>query len=352
MPVKKKQHYVPKLHLRYFSNDPEKKTINAFLPESKKYLKNIPLKDQGQEDYFYGKGIDAENFLGIIEDVAAPILELINVEKKLPKHGTDPSFSLFYFTGIMSFRTKSAVDSLNEIINKSIQQFANYDDRLKSAKDQNIVFHHKEPALFNIALTSEIIPNAYDLNAKLLLNKTKVKFIASDNPVLMYNQYLEQKKHPYGHSGLLAKGLEIFFPISPEIMVVYYDDWAYKFGNKKEDVVQITEPGDITQLNLLQIINCNKIVFCSNGTPEPYMLKLTNKAKKHMGNDKICMNKINEFIDNEGNTHVQFHQFGIEPKINLNLSFVKILKKAKKHKLSNFVVQLRNESLRGSFEKA
>ena len=347
MPEKKKQHFVPKLHLRQFSNDFEKKRINVYLPDSKKFIRSCPLESQAQGDYFYGKDKVLEDYLGKLEDNIAPIIQAVINKEVLPEYNTHESFALFYFTIFMAFRTKFAAEKTNELLNKTIHEIAKFDQRLKAVSEKGLIFRHENPAAFNLAIADGLIHKAYDLSSVLLINNAKNKFITSDNPSVKYNQFLEKRRHPGGHLGLSAKGLQIFFPVSPRHMIVYYDKWAYKFGNRKDIVVYTKQTEDVDQLNLLQLINCTQTCYSSGGLSEVYLNVLGKKAIKYRGKEKVRITEVNKrWVDEKDQTHILYQQHGLEQKTKLELSFVKEPKHAKSHILNDYVVQVRHEHMR------
>ena len=347
MAENKKQHFVPKLLLRHFSNDTEKKLINIFNSDTKFYRADCPLKDQGQEDYFYGEDGQIEEALAKLENAAAPIISDIITKGNLPKRESEEYQHLFFFSFLLSYRTKYVVEQMNEVVDKTFQEIAKLDVRFDKFKESGIRMELNNPAALSLGIVSKGIWQAYDLELVWLINKSTSKFFTSDNPSIRYNQFLESRKHPGGHLGMFTKGLQLFFPISPDFMLVYYDKWAYKFGNKKDKVIFVTNPADIDQLNYLQVINCTEIIYSNNSIKEFALSQLSDRAKALRSRDKTKLYEINKrFKDKEGNEHIQYTQHGDNRTTRLNLSFVKQPQGAKSHKINDFVVQLRDERLR------
>ena len=348
MAEKKKQHFVPKLLLRYFSTDTDRNLINIFNADTKFYKSNCPLKFQGQENYFYGEDGIIEDAFGILENATAPIISNIISSKTLPKWGSADSQHLFLFSMLLSFRTKNTEEQMNEIVDKMFQEIKKLDSRFSDPQYNDIHIGIENPVAFSLGIVAKEIFKAYDLGLKLVVNKSSKKFIISDHPAVLYNQFLEIRKHPGGHLGLLTKGLQLFFPISPECMLVYFDTWAYKVGNKKDIVVYVQNSNDIDQLNYLQIVNCTEMIYTNNEVREFELSQFSDKAKSLRLQDRTKFYEVNKhYTDNEGE-HILYMQHGDERKIKLNLSFVKQPSRAKSHKLNNYVVQLRDERLRNT----
>jgi hypothetical protein len=53
----KKQHYVPKFYLKYFSNNEEGKSIGVYNLKVGKFIRYSNLENQAFENYFYGKNL-------------------------------------------------------------------------------------------------------------------------------------------------------------------------------------------------------------------------------------------------------------------------------------------------------
>jgi hypothetical protein len=105
------------------------------------------------------------------------------------------------------------------------------------------------------------LPITFDLCFKLVINKTKEPFITSDHPVVLYNQFLEPRKKYGNNTGLACKGLEIFLPISPRHLLIFFDPDVYKVENKSNVSVDITADADVKALNLLQCISADKNLY-------------------------------------------------------------------------------------------
>jgi hypothetical protein len=349
MPEKKKQHFVPQLLFRHFSTDESKKLIDLFNVDKYFYRQDCPIKTQGQEDYFYGEDKVIENELGRLEQVAAPIIKSIIETQIIPLRDTKEYGLLFFFSFLLAYRTKNSAEQLNEVVNKSLQEIVKLDERFKGIREEGIEFALKNAATQSLSIVSQGILGAYDLELKLIVNKTKASFITSDNPAIRYNQFLEKRNHIGGHLGMFTKGIQLFFPISPNLLLIYFDKWAYKIGNKKERVVICDNEKDIEQLNYLQVVNCNEIVYFNRTISEFYLTGLSKRATKLRTQDYTKLYEINKrFTDEEGHEHIQYTNHGDDRKFNLELSFINQPKTAKQHILSDYVVQLRDERMRKS----
>lgn len=133
-------------------------------------------------------------------------------------------------------------------------------------------------------------------------------------------------------------------------MLCFYDEWVYKIGNRAKDVVEITNAGDVDALNRLQVLNSLDHLYFDDQVSESYIRKLFSTAKPQRNKNSSVLQVGHSYIDDEGLEHIPYHSYNHGIKINLELSFISQTKKAKHHVLSDFVVQLRNENLRGKIQ--
>lgn len=343
MAEKKIQHFVPKFFLRNFASDPDRNRIDIYVINEKKYLKGCPIKHQGKRSWFYGRDLEVEDSLGDLESAAAPIISRILKEHRIPDRNSVQNWDLFRFSMILAHRTERSANKLEEMVNATFQTVRAHDKVLGRSEYDDVRIKIKEPAAFTFKTVLKEIAKAYDLKMKLLVNESREKFIISDNPAVLYNQLLEMKEHPGGHLGLLTKGLQLFVPISPECMLVYYDERAYKIGSKRQRVVLINNDEDIEQLNSLQVVNCMKVLYTDGSVHKArldFLLQVFGAVRK--GKDVTFHEIDGRYFDDEGMEHIPFISYGNNRNLRLRLSFIRYPRAVKLAKLDDRVVQLRN----------
>ena len=163
MAEKKKQHYVPKLLLRLFSTDTNKKLINIFNTNNLFYRENCPLDDQAQENYFYGKDGIIEDSLADLENKVTPVLKKIIENNILPKKETEDYKTLFLFSFFLAHRTKAVSEQMNEVVNKTFQEIIKLDSRFEDIRDKDLHFWLNNAASFSLSTLSKVIFDAIDL---------------------------------------------------------------------------------------------------------------------------------------------------------------------------------------------
>ncbi|MFB9053531.1 DUF4238 domain-containing protein [Formosa undariae] len=134
MANKKKQHYVPKFYLRYFSLNDSTKIIKLCLKDTGRIIHKANLEGQAQEDYFYGKDLEREEWFGTIENQSSLILNRVVQTKELPKDKSDNYYLIWLFILLQAYRTKSNVEDFNHMIDTIMKtamklepQFKNFD---------------------------------------------------------------------------------------------------------------------------------------------------------------------------------------------------------------------------------
>lgn len=172
-----------------------------------------------------------------------------------------------------------------------------------------------------------------DLKMKLVINQTSIPFISSDYPVFRYNEFL------IGHGilsfGYGSPGLQIIFPISPRIALIYYDPEIYNVG-KKQDKTVFASKQDVETFNLMQVHKAYKIVLGNHQVNEAYYARLydLNKAKK----SKTL--KVTEMAD------LTIYSDDQSPPTPISFSFTSITTLAKMFKVDKGITYYRTHVLR------
>lgn len=123
-----------------------------------------------------------------------------------------------------------------------------------------VKFGYDNPALISTAQGAIGFPLLMDLECRVLLAPRGTEFITSDNPVVMYNQFMLWRTEG-SNTGMASKGLQIFFPIWPFLTLVMYDRDVYHFGRAKLAPVHMASVMDVHELNMLQVAAASKNVY-------------------------------------------------------------------------------------------
>ncbi|GLI09664.1 hypothetical protein YDYSG_56960 [Paenibacillus tyrfis] len=342
MSVKKNQHFVPRFYLKYFSNSFLGKTLGIYNIPSDKYIDRGNLQKQASKEYFYGEDLAVEDTLAAIEAETAKLFRNICETGVLPPRFSEEHIVMLIFIMILSARTEQSADTQNETADKIFKEIFKYDSRVKDFLDQVVVGWGDNAPLVSIRFAVESIPVLFDLEFKLLVNRTDVPFITSDQPVVLYNQFLERRKAFGGITGYAVKGLQIFFPLNPWLSFVFYDTNVYGVGNKKDCYINITNTKDVMSLNLLQYANAYKNLYFNEFFTEILIQELKDKGSSFR---KESLSNVFEYGSVEMKGSSLIHTFISDTRIRLNLSFIRELKKAKRYELGNKMTHIRNQEL-------
>jgi hypothetical protein len=100
-----------------------------------------------------------------------------------------------------------------------------------------------------------------DIKSALIINTTNNSFICSDAPVVRYNQLKIDNERL---RSLFSPGLEIFYPINNEIVLLFYDHEAYDIDFDYDSICYLDKQADIDSLNSLQFMNALDFVLFSD----------------------------------------------------------------------------------------
>ena len=257
----KKQHYVPQFLLKNFSND------RGLIWYYDKHLKIIREKGAGGvafEEYFYDKipGVkegSLEYTYQRAETHAAPIIQKIITQNTLSILTLDEKVALAMFIAMQLNRTKKALKNTERMQSEfwgPIKEFA------KSTGAQ--LDSEPGPAKDFWLSTIENIPRY----TEILLKKTwclgcsNGEFYTSDHPVVKGNYKNRAMSEVRGVLGLDSDGIEIYFPLTPSLILSILCEKSYAQPN---DPVQQFKAENILYVNHLQIKQSDRFIFASNG---------------------------------------------------------------------------------------
>ncbi|MEJ0103132.1 MAG: DUF4238 domain-containing protein [Bacteroidota bacterium] len=130
---------------------------------------------------------------------------------------------------------------------------------------------HSDPVLLALVNSADKVHLLDYLSCKLIVNLSYLPFITSDNPVVKYNQFLEAKEAYVGATGIAVKGIQIFLPIHPRMMICLYDPAIYTCGEDHKVTVITESIDEVHQLNSLQYLNSHSQLFFNDFISKEYI---------------------------------------------------------------------------------
>jgi hypothetical protein len=269
VPDNKNHHYVPRFYLKNFSNHGGR-TINLFNIKRRISVRNARLRQQCCEAYFYGKTPEIEKIFEDLENtVSRTISNILSTFTVPPRHSKEYAELLIYLI-VQHQRTKTAAEECDEVSDQMCKIMLRKDPEL-DAETLAYLNHVKivttNPTAMPMLIAVRIFPLALDLEAKVISNRSNEPFITSDNPVVFYNQYMENFQGA-SCTGLASLGLQLFLPLSSKIMLHFYDPSVYRIRINDSNVCEISNDAESLKFNELQWFNAREnVYYSSQSTP-------------------------------------------------------------------------------------
>ena len=193
---------------------------------------------------------------------------------------------------------------------------------------------HEEPVLLALLYSVDKEHLLNFLTCKFLVNLSDLPFITSDSPVILYNQFRENIGDLNGATAIASKGLQIFYPIHPRLMICFFDEIEYDYGS--EDCISTELIDDVHQLNILQHLNSNSQLFFNDFITKDYIDLISETHPREENKRK----SINRLITTADDRKLLYNSFK-HPHIDLKLSFIELINKDVR---KGEVMELRHQS--------
>lgn len=283
---KRRQHYVPKFYLRNFSEN--NKSVGIYLFKTNKIIEHGSINDNLWAEYFYGEDAMIENKLAEHEGRWNDIISSIINTERLPDTERDLTW-LRYFILISSARTLKRGNQTNNDYTTLIKKVLEVEEpelfkRIMNAGEDRLFVKMKYPALPFINVAQQFVPLVIDLKMELLINRSTIDYVTSDNPTVFYNQLFQEKNLSRGF-GWGESGIQFIVPISPRIAICMYDSEVYDI---KENI--LNSNSTINKLNELFLNNSDElIVFIYGGDAKAKSEKLSyiDRLVKRRGDTSV-----------------------------------------------------------------
>jgi hypothetical protein len=284
MPEYRNQHYVPQSYLRGWATD--ERIFGLHLPSSREF--NESISDVCSRNYFYSETEFLEKKLCKLESAHAYAFKKLRNERSIRDLSPRHRCLLHSFVFTQRHRTKAMLDEIKEFGAEMWEEYvdepaeevdanpSDLADFQEARFDRNMRGIHQTMLVYGI-LSPFMIG---DLEIDLLRNETETGFLTSDAPVVFANPRF-RAEYDIRYAGMGTRGLQVYCPISPDLCVFIYDDAAYSTDGKRRQPLPLTATGDVKQLNMLQILNSNSVVFYKSGEREDSIAALRSEYEKY-----------------------------------------------------------------------
>lgn len=302
----KNQHYVPENYFVEFSKDGT--SIGALFKKSGKAERNVSFGDQSADNWFYGNAeredkiteFDTRYFnnrVAVLKDLADGATSLSSQQVRMLLENTQ-----FQHKRTLSFRKaeRGVHDFHEEFFAPQVDDLQNYDsghsDEATEAVKETLGLFFKalsDPkdsqfAKLMLVDTDEVS----DLKLAILRNRTSNPFIFSDSPVAYTNIALSDFKCSKIANN--SVGLQIFYPLNSEFLVLFYDAGVYGMGELDSVVIDVTKNNDISQLNKLQLHEATNSIYFGRADDLEYVKILWNEEIASFGLKKKSIERVPE----------------------------------------------------------
>lgn len=321
-------HFVPQFYLRCFSADGGSIALHNL--KSPRTIYKASIKSQCQKHHFYGKDDAGEKALANLEGYVATLLREIVESKKAFTPFSFQHIHLVFYIATQYARTLDAEHVVNDYTDAFWKSYLKRKLAAEGEK-QNLetVRIVNTNAIFKVmSVYMQAYPLLLDLKQLILVNRTKNGFITSDTPVVFYNQYLEDRK-PMSNTGMQSAGLQIMFPVTPQVYLILCDPFPYGTGRRRLETIEVTADSDVEQLNRLQLLSAWENVYFhpnhNNGRDVERLCAATKPLRRKRRN---VITEREDPPEKEGQKVDLIGYSQEDIRCGLKLSFLKILKPA------------------------
>lgn len=314
----KRHHYVPRFYLNAFASAP--KRIHLLNIRREQCLPDVSLRDQCYSHRLYGQDDELEDAFAVLETAASPLFRNILRNARLPPAGSREHGLLLTFLSLQLSRTIAAQSQalqMSAVLGKAV-----FDD----SPPPDWTLSSTEALLMMLGAAEGIRDTLTDLAMILVHSPASGGFVTSDNPVFRYNMYCEGIRH-FGVTGTKQRGFQVFFPLSPTALLFLFDAGVYKVGAPKRPGAVAATVQDMHGLNRLQCVSAGENVYFSDWKLHSALLKSLASVRRVRASNRPRANVASN--DDEERDEL-VHQFWPMPQLNLELSFVRIRRNARR----------------------
>jgi len=257
------QHYVPRFYLNNFVIKPRKHSVYCYDKTKSNYFV-VSTKNIASESHFYDMPNEEEQriekALNLIESSFAPVYEKILVNEDLGSLTSDEKETVALFVVAQELRTREHRETIadmmkqakkriyKETLSEEFKERYGIDkwDTEEEVKSLHLNMFKQIPLYTEITLQMKWI---------LFINRTPVPFWTSDHPV---NRFNPVDAKPHGNLGLLCRGIEIHFPLSPKMVLSFCEPITYELLPGRFEIKDIQ---NAIFENWLQVAHSTRYVF-------------------------------------------------------------------------------------------
>lgn len=213
-------HYVPEFVLNYFATRGsicvfDKHTSRDFKLPTKRAMCERDFNNVYLEDVV----VSFENRFTYIENLAAPIIAAIVQRKTLDDLSQMDIATLNMFMALQLLRSKSRRLDQVAITNEFRRRWPDVKINPDPEKITDPEFEKLSALKITFNLLDPLTKHLVLKHMFLMVRNCQENLYISDEPLVLHNQ---RTFGPYGNIGLAVPGIEIYYPLSPDLVLVYF----------------------------------------------------------------------------------------------------------------------------------
>jgi len=297
-----RQHYVPQHHIEQFASEESGKVWCFDKVENKTF--QVSSSNVAVEKYFYDgptEPPETEKWLSNLEGEVGgddgPYQTIIK-EKEINTDilAPDDIYYFAFYLAVQEIRTRMWRDKIEDSV-RQLQEFLGDDMSEKWEKQFREFREEGSLREFQTDFLKDSVTEWADMliermKWQVLENKTDTEIWTSDNPVVRYNSRANVEGSRGGH-GLLSVGIEVYFPLTPNLMLHLLDKEAYteEIQLMKKEVF---DPEVLKFFKDIQVQRCSRHIF--SNTKDFSLAKKRLREDPEVGDPERDLSSVNKDI--------------------------------------------------------
>lgn len=297
----KKQHYVPQLYLNAWCI-PGTHHVHIYDKVADSYRTNN-IADVASERYFYDinpevlfsdrfreslrqNGLTLGTDSQVVEnafatEIEAPFSGLVKAILDSTSRLTpwyfkncffikeDKKVEMSAYLAYQYVRSKHVRNSIQETANHITQFLSDLGVPKSEVSDYELSKDQAKSAhirmLFDVETISEITQCFYHLTWMLAINRTDSKLFTSDSPIGTIGHLKDPAFPMLSMNGLASEGVEVFFPLSPDVLLIMVDGSYHKqFVPYDRRYIELTERESIDYYNSFLAMQAERVIISAD----------------------------------------------------------------------------------------
>jgi len=277
--LKGNEHFLPQHYLRQFRIG-DSKLIGIAKVAPFRFIGAGPIRGQCQKQSFYGDSPGADKLLGSTESDLAPVVADV---VKRQDFNSPQLVALRLLAVLLHVRTRKAIETAKvfpkhiayKVIKHGIETGRVPPPPSGRWTEDMMDFGGVAGFLIKEAVI-RCWMEMQTMQLKLIRSPQSDYFIASDNPVVILNQFSSQADSPRSFAGFSLTGFQLLLPASPDLCLFFFDQKVYKVGSRSSRLVVIS-PEDVEIINALQFQSADSCVYFHDLSLEAQLRALATK---------------------------------------------------------------------------